>query len=147
MVMDIFLGKKLWKSTYFSKINFLINLIMTFRNNSLSIQRTYQEYWHSSGKIHTCLRQCSDAVKRHYDDSSSYKRIHLIGAILQLQRFSPFLSWWGVWKHTGSYVAGEVAESSSMDPQSLGRERVTESGLGFFFFYRRTFGYYFLFLI
>jgi hypothetical protein len=33
-------------------------------------------------------------VKRHHDHSNSYKGKHLIGADLQVQRFSPLSSWW-----------------------------------------------------
>jgi len=37
------------------------------------------------------LSQCSSAVERDYDQGSSYKGKHLIGAWLQFQRFSLFL--------------------------------------------------------
>ena len=34
----------------------------------------------------------SIAVERHHDHCNSYKGTHLIGAVLQFQRFSPLLS-------------------------------------------------------
>jgi hypothetical protein len=34
------------------------------------------------------------AMNRHHDQGKSYKGQHLIGAILQVQRFSPLLSRW-----------------------------------------------------
>jgi hypothetical protein len=45
-------------------------------------------------------------MNRHYDQGNSYKRQHLIGTGLQVQRFSPLLS---RWEH-GSIQAGMVQE-------------------------------------
>jgi hypothetical protein len=58
------------------------------------------------------LVRVSIAVKRHHDHNNSYKRKHLIEAGLQLQRFSPLLSWWEMWQSTGRHSA-EGAESST----------------------------------
>jgi hypothetical protein len=38
------------------------------------------------------LVRVSIAVKRHHDQGNSYKGQHLIGAVLQVQRFSPLSS-------------------------------------------------------
>jgi hypothetical protein len=46
------------------------------------------------------------AVNRHHDQDKSYKRQHLIGAGLQVQRFSPLTS---RWEH-GSIQAGMAQE-------------------------------------
>jgi len=48
------------------------------------------------------------AVKRHHD----YKRQHLIGAGLQVQRFS-LLSWWEAWQCLGWHGAGGAKNSTS----------------------------------
>ena len=62
-----------------------------------------------------CLMQC--AVKTH-----SYKRKHLIRAILQLQRFSPLSSWQGAWWYTGRHGAGEQLRVLYLDLQTAGIE-------------------------
>jgi hypothetical protein len=48
----------------------------------------------------------SIALKRHCDNSNAYKGKHLIGAGLQVQRYSPFR------KHICIHETGEGAESS-----------------------------------
>jgi hypothetical protein len=45
-------------------------------------------------------------VNRHHDQSNSYKELHLIGAGLQVQRFSPLSST----REHGSIQAGTVQE-------------------------------------
>ena len=52
-------------------------------------------------------------MKRHHDHSKSYKEKHLVGAGLQIQRFSLLISWWEAWQHAGRHRAGEGAESST----------------------------------
>jgi hypothetical protein len=49
-----------------------------------------------------CLSQGFTAVNRHHDQGKSYKTQHLIGAGLQVQRFSPLSSRW----EPGSNQAG-----------------------------------------
>ena len=53
------------------------------------------------------------AVKRLHDHNNSYKGKHLIGAGLQLQRFSPLSSWQEAWQRAGRHGAGEGAQSST----------------------------------
>ena len=48
------------------------------------------------------LDTVSIAVKRHHDQGNSYKEQHLIGAGLQVQRFSPS-SWHETWQHPGRH--------------------------------------------
>ena len=55
-------------------------------------------------------------MKRHHEHSNSYKGIHLIGAGLPFQRFSPLSSWQEAWQYAGRYAAG-AAESLHLDPQ------------------------------
>jgi hypothetical protein len=50
-------------------------------------------FW-SSFLLDFCLRQGFTAVNRHYDQGKSYRKQHLIGAGLQVQRFSPLSSKW-----------------------------------------------------
>jgi len=45
--------------------------------------------------------------------TNSYKGQYLIGAGLQVQRFSPLSSWQEAWQHPGRHGAGEGAESST----------------------------------
>jgi hypothetical protein len=52
------------------------------------------------------LTQGFTAVNRHQDQGKSYKKQHLIGAGLQVQRFSPLSS---RWEH-GSIQAGMAQE-------------------------------------
>ena len=54
----------------------------------------------------SCASEGFTAVNRHHDHGKSYKKQHLIGAGLQVQRFSPLPS---RWKH-GSIQAGMVQE-------------------------------------
>jgi hypothetical protein len=53
-----------------------------------------------------CLSWGFTAVNRHHDQGKSYKKQHLIGAGLQVQRFSPLSS---RWEH-GSIQAGMAQE-------------------------------------
>ena len=64
-------------------------------------------------KSPTVLVRVSIAVKRHCEQGNVPKEQHLIGAGLQLQRFSPLSSWWEAWQHPGRHGAGEGAESST----------------------------------
>lgn len=57
----------------------------------------------------SCLYQCSNSMERHQDQSSSYKRMHLIGTGLQFQGFSPLSSWQEAWWNDGRNGAGEGA--------------------------------------
>jgi hypothetical protein len=52
-------------------------------------------------------------LNKHPNQSNSYKGQHLIGAGLQVQRFSPLSSWQEAWQHPGRHGAGEGAESST----------------------------------
>ena len=52
-----------------------------------------------------CLSYSFAAVNRYHDQGKSYKKQHLIGAGLQVQRFSPFSRW----EH-GSIQAGMEQE-------------------------------------
>jgi hypothetical protein len=67
----------------------------------------------------TVLVKVSIAVNRHRDQGNSYKGQHLIGAGLQVQRFSPLSSW----QHLGRHDA-EGAESSTL---SEGKNEKTDS--------------------
>jgi hypothetical protein len=55
----------------------------------------------------------SFAVRRHHDQGSSYKKQQLIGAGLQVQRFSPLSSWQEAWQCPGRHGDGEGTESST----------------------------------
>lgn len=58
------------------------------------------------------LARVSIAVKRYHNQGNSYKGKHLIGAGLQVQRFSPLSSWWEACQLPGRHGAGG-AESST----------------------------------
>jgi hypothetical protein len=58
------------------------------------------------------LRTSGRAVSDLQSHSNSYKG-HLVGAGLQVQRFSPLSSWWEAWQHPGRHDAGEGTESST----------------------------------
>ena len=47
-------------------------------------------------------------VPRYHKEGNSYKGQHLIGAGLQVQRFSPLLSKRKIWQCPGRHGAGEV---------------------------------------
>jgi hypothetical protein len=51
-------------------------------------------------------------VKRHHGQGSSYKGIHLIGAGLEVQRFSPLSSWQETGRLADSHGAAEGVETS-----------------------------------
>ena len=68
----------------------------------------------------------SIALKRHCDNSNAYKGKHLIGAGLQVQRYSPFR------KHICIHETGEGAESS-IYVCGQREERVTDTGPGLSF--------------
>ena len=55
----------------------------------------------------TLVVRVSFAMKRHHDQSNSYKGKHLIGIGLQVPRFSPLSSWW---EHPGSIQADMLLE-------------------------------------
>jgi hypothetical protein len=55
----------------------------------------------------TCLSQGFIAVNRHHDLGNSYKGEHLVGAVLQGQRFSPLSLQHEAWWHAGRQGAGE----------------------------------------
>lgn len=61
----------------------------------------------------SCLSQYSIVMKRHHDNVSTYKEIHLIGTGLLFQKFNIFLSWQEAWQHADRYDVGEVAERST----------------------------------
>ena len=65
------------------------------------------------------LVRVSIAVKRHHEQGNSYKQQHLIGAGLQVQRFSPLSS---RWEH-GSVQAGLVQEELRVPPLVLKEAR------------------------
>ena len=52
-------------------------------------------------------------MKRHHDHGNSYKRKHLIGAVLQFQRFSPLSLWQEAWQYPGRHGAGGAESSTS----------------------------------
>ena len=60
------------------------------------------------------------AVERCHDHINSYKEKHLIGAVLQFQRFSPL----STWQHASRPGAGEEAETSTSGSASS-RKRET----------------------
>jgi hypothetical protein len=57
--------------------------------------------------INHCLR-VSITVNRHHDQSNSYKGHHLIGASLQVQRYSPLSSRQEAWQYQGRHDTGET---------------------------------------
>ena len=74
------------------------------------------------------LTQGFTAVNRHQDQGKSYKKQHLIGAGLQVQRFSPLPS---RWEH-GSIQAGMAQEELRvlcLHPKAAGG-RLTSRQLG-----------------
>jgi hypothetical protein len=52
-------------------------------------------------------------VKKHHNQDNFYKRKHVIGAGLWMQRFNPLSSWWEAWQHPDKHGTGERAESST----------------------------------
>ena len=75
--------------------------------------------------IYSVLVRVSIALKRHHDQGNSYKGQHLIGADLQVQRFSPLTSRWKAWQDTGRHgTAGRVESSISC---SKGNQKKTVS--------------------
>jgi hypothetical protein len=63
--------------------------------------------------LYGVLVKVSIAANRHHDQGNSYKEQHLIGAGLQVQRFSPLSSRQGAWQRPGRHGAGGGAESST----------------------------------
>jgi hypothetical protein len=61
------------------------------------------------------------AVNRHYDQGNSYKVQHSIKADLQVQRFSPLLSWQEAWQAAGRRGAGGTESSTS---HSEGKQKI-----------------------
>jgi hypothetical protein len=68
--------------------------------------------WFYLRKIQS-LSQGFIAVKGYHDQGNTYQCKHLIGAGLQLQRFSPLSSWQEAWQRTGRHGAGEETKSST----------------------------------
>jgi hypothetical protein len=60
-----------------------------------------------------CLSQGFTAVNRHHDQGKSYKKQHLLGAGLQVQRFSPLSLRWGAWQYPGRHGTGRAESSMS----------------------------------
>jgi hypothetical protein len=60
------------------------------------------------------------AVKRHCDQSNSYKGKHLMGSCLQFQRFSPSSSWQEAWQCSGDMVLAEQG-ALHFDPKAARR--------------------------
>jgi hypothetical protein len=76
------------------------------------------------------LVMISVTVKTHHDHSSLYKWKHLVGAGLQVQRFSLLSSWQGTWQCPGRKgVGGGAKSSTSGSSGSKKRETHTESDL------------------
>jgi hypothetical protein len=69
----------------------------------------------------TFLSEGFIAMKRHHDQGKSYKGLHLIGAGLQVQRFSPLSSWWEAWQHPGRHGARGGAEVLHLDLKAARR--------------------------
>jgi hypothetical protein len=61
---------------------------------------------------HDCL-SVSIAVNRHHDQGNSYKGQHLIGAGLQVQKFSPLSPRQEAWQHPGRHGTGGAKSSTS----------------------------------
>lgn len=53
------------------------------------------------------------AVNGHHNQGNSYKEQHLIGAGLQILRFSPLSSWREAWWHLGRHGTGGAESSTS----------------------------------
>jgi len=60
-------------------------------------------------------------MNRCHEHSNSYKRKHLIGAVLQFQRFSPLSPWQEAWQHAGRYGAQEELRAPLPNLQVAGR--------------------------
>jgi hypothetical protein len=67
------------------------------------------------------LTLCLIALKRHLDQSSSYKWQHLIEAGLQFQRFSSLSSWWEAWQHARRHGTGRAEISASWSERNQER--------------------------
>ena len=65
------------------------------------------------------IGQCSIAGKRHHDQVNSSKGKHLIGACLEFQRFSPLLSWWGSYDHSGKHGARKIAVMRTQQKETM----------------------------
>jgi hypothetical protein len=77
-------------------------------------------------KVSQCVRlKVPIAVKRHHDQGNSYKG-HLIGAGLQVPRFSPLSSRQEAWQYPGRHGAGGDDSSTSC---SEGEQEKTVSHL------------------
>jgi hypothetical protein len=63
--------------------------------------------------LYIVLVRVSIALKRHHEQDNPYTRQHLIGAGLQVQRFSSLSSRWEAWQHPGRHGAGKGAEIST----------------------------------
>jgi hypothetical protein len=70
------------------------------------------------------------AVKRHHDHSNTYEPNHLIGAVLQIQRFCPLSLWWEAWHCAGRLGAEEAQSSASWFEGSRGRLAVHSLSTG-----------------
>ena len=66
----------------------------------------------------------SIAMKSHHEQGTTYKSKQLIGAGLQFQRFSPFLSQQEGWQHAGRQDDGVEAECSASLSQGSQEETV-----------------------
>jgi hypothetical protein len=74
-------------------------------------------FWNNSEskilKVAWFISQGFTIVNRHCDQGKSYKGQHLIGAGLQVQRFSQLSSWWEVLQHLGRHGVGGTESSIS----------------------------------
>lgn len=72
--------------------------------------------------VANCL-SVSIAVRRHYDQSNSYKGKHFLGSGLKLRDYSPLISWLEARYHADTHGVGGV--ESSMPRLANSRKRVT----------------------
>ena len=71
---------------------------------------------HPETLIPTCLNLGFVAVKRHHDQGNTYKGKHLIGAGLQVQKFSPLLSGQETWQCADRHGPGGATRVLHLDP-------------------------------
>jgi hypothetical protein len=79
----------------------------------------------------SCLR-VSMTVNRHHDPGKSSKRQHLIGAGLQVQRFSPISSGWGHGSIQADTVQEELKDSQHHLKATRGSLACRQLGWGYY---------------
>jgi hypothetical protein len=86
----------------------------------------------SGHRLRNCvLDRISIAVKRHHDQGNSYNGQHLIRASLQIQRFSPLVSWQEAWQLPGRQEELSFVSCSEGKQEKTGfhaaKRRISES--------------------